>query len=869
MALLDDILAWSQKDLKPWQRDALRRLFAAPKGALSTQDMDELYALLKAAHGLSNPSGLAPIPLAPAHLPANSATADVVILKSMHSTKHLNRLVGGQRVEFAPNGLTDIFGDNGTGKSGYGRGLKRACRARDQSEPVHADASDPLAQVRIPEATFDIEAAGVLKSVTWKRGVVPPEELSTIAVFDSHCARVYLTTEQEAAYVPFGLNMVEDLGNKVLPNLTTRLAAEIKAINVDSKPFAHLLGDTKVGKLIAGLSYKTVITDVQQTGTLSQEETASLAELDRILAEADPNATANAVRRQAQRLTEVAERLDKAISWVKDEEISVLRALVDAAAVTAEAERIAAENFRAGETLLPGTGEPIWRALFDSARRYSEEVAYLGHPFPHTESASCVLCQQPLTDGAGRLTRFDAFIKADAAKAAEQARTALNDGIGKITRAILSQKMADSTKRDLEDLEVDLARLVATFEAGIEGLRTAILKAAKSNDWTALPTLPTDPRPKVRDHATRLVAAAAALDSAADATARQKLVKERDELKARQQLSGVLTAVVELVERLKLKNQLEACDADLKTKRITEKSKAFATVGVNQALSAALDDEFQKLSIGHIKTKLIPRGGKGKNTYRLGLDLPTAINLEEILSEGEQRAIAIGSFLAELRQANHRGGIIFDDPVSSLDHMRRLRVAARLAEEAKHRQVIVFTHDTVFLAMLQDAADEVGITHLTQNLECRADLPGYVIPGLPWDHQTYKERMTALKANQGAMVKTWPAHPSAADTKLMREQYSLLRSTIEQAIEEVVFSKVVRRHHEYVQAGLLKKVMGFDTAEHAEYDHLYKRCHKVTSAHNPSSGMHASVPTAVEFGQDLAALEAAVAVTKKRQASIS
>jgi hypothetical protein len=41
-------------------------------------------------------------------------------------------------------------------------------------------------------------------------------------------------------------------------------------------------------------------------------------------------------------------------------------------------------------------------------------------------------------------------------------------------------------------------------------------------------------------------------------------------------------------------------------------------------------------------------------------------------------------------------GIVFDDPVSSLDHMRREQIARRLAREAKVRQVNVFTHDLAF-----------------------------------------------------------------------------------------------------------------------------------------------------------------------------
>jgi len=71
--------------------------------------------------------------------------------------------------------------------------------------------------------------------------------------------------------------------------------------------------------------------------------------------------------------------------------------------------------------------------------------------------------------------------------------------------------------------------------------------------------------------------------------------------------------------------------------------------------------------------------------------------VEEVLSEGEHRCLATAAFLAELGQSGHTSAIVLDDPVSSLDHKHRDAVAARLVEEAKARQVIIFTHDLAFL----------------------------------------------------------------------------------------------------------------------------------------------------------------------------
>ncbi|WP_298015630.1 AAA family ATPase [uncultured Castellaniella sp.] len=865
MALLDEILRWSQTDLKPWQQDAVRRLFLSQEVDLTEQDWAELYALLLAEHRLPNPDNLVPVPLSAANLPASQGTAVPVVLKAMRNTKHLNRLSEGQVLTFEATGLTMIFGGNGSGKSGYARALKHACRARDQFEPVHPDATDPLAQTQTPEATFDVEDQGTDLALTWKRGEVPPEKLSSIAVFDSRCARVYLTAEQEAAIAPYGLSVVESLGSKVLPQLKQRLDKERELIDIDPTPYANLLGNTAVGSLIAGLSNKTDTDTINKLGTLSQSEVGRLVELEKLLKEADPKAAASVLRSQSQRITEVSQQVEKAYGWVNEESILGLRTLVDAAAAATQAELLAAEAFRAGETLLAGTGEQVWKVLFDAARRYSETVAYKGHIFPHVDEAVCVLCQQPLVDGAQRLVRFDQFVEADAAKTARKARDDLAVETKRLTDAVLSHEMPASLIQELDALESGLAASISAFKDGLGTRRKAMLSAASSGEWGSFPILPEDPRPRLTTLAEQLMQKATILDNAADIATRQGLESELKELQARQQLSLVRTKVVELVNRMKRHKQLGTCDVDLKTNKITAKSKEFATIGVNQALAIALNDEFSRLGIGHIKTKLIPRGDKSKNKYRLGLDLPVMFDVEEVLSEGEQRAISIGFFLAELRQFSYKGAIVFDDPVSSLDHWRRRDVARRLAEEARDRQVIIFTHETVFLALLKDAADDAQVGFLSQNLEWRDGKPGVVVSGLPWDHQPYAARIDALERAQRGLERTWPIYPNAEDTARMRQQYSLLRSTIERVIQDLVLGGVIRRHHEYVKAGDLHRVVGFPVSEQQEYTRLVNRCNRITEAHDSSTGQNLPPPTAADLGEDLAALKAVMGVTRCRQ----
>ena len=92
-----------------------------------------------------------------------------------------------------------------------------------------------------------------------------------------------------------------------------------------------------------------------------------------------------------------------------------LRALEDAAAVLA----------RSFETEpIPGVGSSPWKALWESARRFSEEHAYPGQEFPFLgEECRCVLCQQALEGQAReRLTRFDEFVRNDTQVRLQEAR---------------------------------------------------------------------------------------------------------------------------------------------------------------------------------------------------------------------------------------------------------------------------------------------------------------------------------------------------------------------------------------------------------------------------------------------------------------
>ena len=865
MNVLAAILEWSPG--RPmWQRDALRRLIDNESG-LSDSDYSELYVLLKKGSGIEVDNDLTATPLAGEHLPTDPTPEETVTLVALRELENVNRIPNDQTLTFSETGMTVIYGDNGTGKSGYARVMKRACRARGQLEPIHPNANDPAAAQNVPTAKFDVMVAGTPREIAWSHDSTSPDLLSTISVFDSRCARSYLTEEQDVAYLPYGLDIMGNLANQVILKLSDMLTADLARINIEKLPFEHLQGETSVGKMIEGLSAESNKDAVKTLGTLTEEETNHATELEKALKEADPLSKAKELQLSATRLKEYADKLAKSLAWVSSEAVEKIQRIVEEREAAKTAETTAANTLRAGEELLPGTGDQIWKLLFEAARRYSTEVAYPEDEFPPVaEDKVCPLCQEELGKvGTQRLNRFDEYIKNDVAKAADAARKNVDSAKGKIEAADLQISAEKALRDELNEMDASLLERIDAFQVCINSRRDSILQCLETQKWGEISALIESPRNRVRQLAAHQLKEFRVLTRAANKDKRVELAKKLGELSARQRLAKNLQPVLDLLQRMKNKVALEKCRQNLKTRPISDKSKELVTAAVTEDLQNALNQEFKTLGIGYIQTKLKEKSERGKTSHQLVLDLPTAKKIEEILSEGEQRAIALGSFLAELSLANHSCGIVFDDPVSSLDYWWRKKVAQRLTEEAKKRQVIVFTHDTSFLGQLCEKIDATEVPSSKLFLEWQGNSPGCVTDGLPRDHQGYKERIDNLEQAQSRLAKAWPVYPGEEEKNQMRYVYDQLRATLERVIQDVVFNGVIKRYGDWVKVSNLKNVVGFGHAECETIDKLYKKVCGVVTSHDHPSDKAEAVPTASELGNDIATLKEIAETAKSRQ----
>src|SRR5436309_254011 len=160
MSVLREIFNWS-KSCPNWQRDALRRLIQ--NGTLSDKGFAELTLICQSAHGPLPKGASIPTsqPLSEADLPPDVRSDQSVALKTIELVQNVNAVAYKQPLTFGASGLTVLYGDNASGKSGYARILKSACRARSRVKRILPDVfrkpphGSPSATIRFTVGTKD------------------------------------------------------------------------------------------------------------------------------------------------------------------------------------------------------------------------------------------------------------------------------------------------------------------------------------------------------------------------------------------------------------------------------------------------------------------------------------------------------------------------------------------------------------------------------------------------------------------------------------------------------------------------------------------------------------------------------------------
>lgn len=864
MNVLQEILSWSV-DRPSWQRDALRRLVA--NGDLSTDDIRDLAEICKGDHGLAEKVDVSP--LAEEHVPGpQGAAAAPVSLESIFHHQGVNALAEDQTLKFAP-GLTIVYGDNGAGKTGYIRILKQACRARGREQilgNVVSGAAPPRLAVNIK-----YKIGGEPHAREWVGGAAD-EFISRVSIFDSQCAAVYLSESTDVAFLPFGLDLFDKLV-RACRGVRARLELEQRALNTNalSTIVSLIPQGTAASKLAGNINSLTKPEVVTTMTRLSSQETERLEFLHKSLQDLRANNPATLIAQlglRARRVRALADHLRRLEDALSDAAIAaVFDTRREGRRKAEEAKRL--RDASLPQEMLPGTGGEQWKGMWESSRLFSEQQAYPDRLFPVTGAASkCVLCQQGLDEDAGhRLSQFRDFATSTTEKELEELRHDFAQ-----RRTVLSSLKAtvDTTDATLTELRLEHEAVSVEIVSAIrqnETRRVAVL-AALSDDTDLSADCPSLvlASQKADAIAVELEERAKSLRSSSSADVLKRLTDEAQELRARVILQQHEQTILDEIEKKKQFAAYGQCIDETRPTAITQKSSALTKVAVSESLKARFLRELKALEFNHVEIELKEQGGaEGVFFHKLILTRNPGVEVPKVVSEGEQRCISIAAFFAELSTAEDPSAIVFDDPVSSLDFQWRNAVARRLVAESKSRQVIVFTHDVVFLLALKQCAEDADITPLDQHVRRQSKGAGVCVEELPWVAMPVKGKLGYLKNRWQAADKLSRSGDQDAYEIQAKYLYGLLREAWERALEEILLGGVIERYRPSVQTQRLGPLSDITDADCKTVETAMTKCSTWLPGHDQAAAARAPVPSSDELKADIDALESWVSAIRKRR----
>jgi AAA domain len=852
-AALAAIVEWSL-ECPPWQRDALRRLCA--KDRLDESDVDALVAICK-----KSPDALAE-PVTADHVRDPGALSAAVVLKGIHDIRHVNALAEGEKLTFCKNGLTIVYGDNGSGKSGYARILKKACRARAQRDETILPNVYATEHGK-PTAIIDFSVNEQNNSSTWILDKPANRVLSAVSVFDSRTASVHVEESNDLAYIPLPLKILESLA-QTCKVLKQRLDNELEEIvrqtpDIIKNPLCQ--PGTAVGKLMNNLSAETLPEDVVNLATLSDTDRTRLATLQADLT-ADPAHTVRKLRINKKKLNDGIIRVEALIAAVSDDTIVALNVSFRAFEVAQEAAKAASVNLFSGEAL-PDIGGNAWRVLWEAARTYSETSAYFRRAFPATEDgAVCVLCLQRLSPAAvERFHRFEAFIKDECKRKEADAQTTYKKALDAFVLARISKADASTLFALVgDDLEnpTTAAELRRSVVLTSWRLHRALRRHRQDASIPPIVALPNELR--ILNTALQKRIDALAADAASEE--RKALVSERDNLLDRTWFAGIQGDLLAEIDRKKKLDALQKLLQEARTHRITAKSKEITSELVTNALRSRFAKEINQLGVAELAIELgQASNAQGVPRFRIRLiNKPDENVVGAVLSEGEHRCVALAAFLAEVE--TNRSAIVFDDPVSSLDHGHREEVSKRLATEGFKRQVIVFTHDLAFLFLLDAACQEKGVPIALRSVNRGTEFAGYCQPNPPSKALPIQQAIDSMKAHLENTKVQYEKGMQADWSRTVGTLEVDLRNAWERAVEEIL-SPVLKRFSNKVETKGLQSLTVLTAEDCKRMRDAYGRCSMLL--HSEAGALNTSLPKPDRVRAEIAALQNWVLDLRQRQ----
>lgn len=694
---MDNLTKWFSERPK-WLQIAAMRLLQQPE--LAEKDISELTSLCRQeADGKLAETTCS--------FPVSAFSQDAIgtlRLCSIGNIEGINALAPKKPLEFGKGNISIVYGNNGSGKSGYVRLLKHVCGAREMGT-LHRNVYKPGSPVQ--KACISFELNGITKSHTWLgQGIC--EDLKGVDIFDTSYGKVFVSSEDEVSYEPPVLSFFSSI---ILACEKVASALDTEAnLHQSQKPNIPIdMQTTAEGIWYEAINAKTKPQDISKNCAFDSKEEIEMQTLQQRLAEQVPADKAKQLRKQIQHIDTLVQDTKRYIEQLSEENCRrIISAKKKSSLKKAAADAAVKKIFSDGE--MEGIGSDVWKELWEAARHYSVSIAYKEAEYPNVSDGSrCVLCHQPLTQEVkDRLLSFEKFVKGEMQKgvtdAAEEYETAI--------KTVEELPTSDTLKTRIDAAGIsqnEVASQLMDFFAQLRARKDQLL-GIKEKEENPDPLLLPKWIEKASAHSKSLGELASKYDEDSKSENQEEIKKALINLQTRKWLSEHHTSIDEEVNRLKLLDQIQEAKKLTNTKALSQKKGELSEALITEAFVNRFSEELKVLGASQVKVELIKsKVSKGRVLHKLQLQGASQNDLADVLSEGENRIVSIAAFLADVTGKRNKSPFIFDDPISSLDQTYEEAVVQRLIDLSQNKQVIIFTHRLSLLGTIKHYAEKKSI----------------------------------------------------------------------------------------------------------------------------------------------------------------
>ncbi len=716
------------------------------------------------------------------------------VLSEISNINGVNALADNQRIEFS-NNMTVLFGNNGSGKTGYIRLLNNIFNSRGEKE-ILGNVYKKSGDHQEPSCKLIFKKAEEEKNITY-----PTEkeklELKCYSVFDSVSVRTHLDKENELSFTPQGFELFEGISN-VFNKLQEKLTKEINSNNLPNTYKNHFNNENEVKNIIINLNYLTKISDLEKLSDIKRED---IDRLNKIEIEKSGLQSLNKDKQIAE-LVKIVELLNdfkaqyESIKTILNQEnINVIKS--DVKDFIDKKKLISESNSNRFQNLpIKNIGSDKWNLFIKASSEFAKTQKV---DYPKVND-SCLFCMQPL--GIKEIELINQYW--------EVLNSTLEDDIKKIQKRLdnysiqtnkidINLFVKDSILKNwLEENEKEIYKSWSDTLTDLEKNKSELISNLKKQNWDEIIISKIISTDDIANLVAKIEVNVKSLKDQDKTAEIKKLDNEINLIKDRIVLSRLLPDIKEYIEKSKWANKASKLN-NLNTRGITAKQTEMYSKYITDNYKEIFNSECKRLN-ANFGIEVSQHGHRGHTKRQLKL---VGFEPRRVLSEGEQRAISLADFLTEVQIDSSNKGLVFDDPVNSLDHERKKIIAHRLAKESGSRQVIIFTHDLLFLYYLNEEINELLLDIRCHWIEKRGLTPGNVfLDNGPSYEGEYKSTEKARKFYEKAKN----ASPEEQEG-LLKQGFGALRTNYEYFVIFNLFNSVVKRFEERVSMERLREVV--------------------------------------------------------------